>query len=70
MKKLYAITIRGNEKIWGIPVILDEKYLKDWEEDGIDICEIVHTIPEFVQWIGLTRIWCWLQDIGLIRLSA
>lgn len=66
--KLYSINVKGNEKEWSFQIIGRPEYLKDWEADGLDVSTIVNTIPDFVVWLGLTKLWCWLQDKGIIGL--
>lgn len=61
--KLMSITVKGNQKTWSFNFYADPKYLKEWREDGLEIDEIVNTIPEFVVNIGLTKVWVFFQDI-------
>jgi hypothetical protein len=61
-KKLYSITIRGKQKSWCFNTFIDERYLEEWREDGIVIEEIINIIPLWVQQMGLTKPWCFLQD--------
>jgi hypothetical protein len=62
----YAIIVKGRHKIWSFPVQIDPKYLDDYRGDGLIIDEVVNVIPERVQRWGLTRVWCWLQDRGIL----
>ena len=62
-KKLYAVYVRGRERHWKIPVLLDEKHIQEYLDDGLVVDEIVNTIPVWVVDLGLTRAWCFLQDI-------
>lgn len=63
MKKLCSITIKGKTKIWAFNAYLDTKYLEEWREDGIEIDEIENIIPVWIVDIGLTKLWCFIQDI-------
>jgi len=61
--KLMSIEIKGKHKSWSFPFYGDSKYLNEWREDGLKIDEIVNTIPEWVVDLGLTKVWCFFQDI-------
>lgn len=63
MKKLCSITIKGKTKTWSFNTFVDLKYLDEWREDGIEIDEIENVIPVWVVDMGLTHIWCFLQDV-------
>lgn len=68
MKEYYGIIVNGNNKKWGFDLYIDPKYVNDWIEDGIEIYKIENTIPEIINNMGLTRLWCWLQDHNFIPL--
>ncbi len=61
-KKLYGLAIKGKEHTWSFDVYVDSRYVEEWREDGIDIEEIVNTIPVWIVDLGLTRAWCFFQD--------
>jgi hypothetical protein len=63
MKKLLSIEVRGNTNEWSFNFYGDPKYLEEWREDGLEINEIVNTIPEWVVDMGLTRLWIFFQDL-------
>lgn len=63
MKKLLSLEVRGAEKDWSFEFYGDPKYLEDWREDGLEINEVMNTIPEWVADLGLTKIWCFFQDL-------
>jgi hypothetical protein len=63
MKKLCSLTIKGKTKTWSFNTFVDLKYLDEWREDGIEIDEIENVIPVWVVDMGLTHIWCFLQDV-------
>lgn len=69
MKRLYSITIHGKHKTWSHLVWANPEHVADWREDGIEVDEVVAVVPEWVNSIGLTRPWCWLQRVGLIPLE-
>ena len=57
------ITVRGREKRWGFMFDGDTRHLADWRADGLEIDEIINTIPEWVVDIGMLKPWCFMQDI-------
>jgi hypothetical protein len=62
MKQTLSITVRGREKTWAFNFKGDPKYLEEWEADGLEVYEVLNTIPEWAQRMGLTHIWCRGQD--------
>ena len=68
-KRLYSLTVRGKQHEWCFDVrVADPRYLKLWRDDGLEIDEIANTFPQWVEQLGLTKPWCWLQDVGIIPL--
>jgi hypothetical protein len=63
MKKVLGITIQGKTKQWNFQTVGDEKYLKEWQDDGIEIHEIINTVPEWVVMAGLDKIWYFFQNL-------
>lgn len=57
----YTITIRGKWKTWSFPVSGTPEYAAQWRADGLEIDELVHTIPARAVYMGLLRPWCALQ---------
>lgn len=68
MKRLCLLSVRGKRREWGFDVWVDDKHLEEWREDGLDIHPIVNNIPQWIPELGLTRVWCWLQDRGILPL--
>lgn len=62
-KKLMMITVRGKQSRWGFEFYGDQKYFKEWLDDGLDIVLVENVIPEWVANVGLVRAWCILQDL-------
>lgn len=62
-KKLLSISIKGKTKNWSFNFYGDSKYLDEWREDGLEIDEVVNTIPEWIVMLGLTKGWIFFQDI-------
>lgn len=63
MKKLMCIEVKGKHRKWSFNFYGDTKYLQEWREDGLEVNEIINTIPELIVDLGLTRIWVFFQDI-------
>lgn len=64
MRRLHNLTIRGKDKTWGFTINVDPKYLPEWRADGLEIDEIVNSVPMWVVELGIpVRLWCFFQDI-------
>ncbi len=57
------ICVQGDDNEWLFEVDGTLQDLNDWRDDGIECYVIENTIPEFIADIGLTKTWCFLQDI-------
>jgi len=64
--RLYGINVRGKKHDWVFTVPGKPEWVADWLADGLDADEVVNIIPLWAAALGLTRIWCWLQDRGFI----
>ena len=62
MKKTYSITVQGKTNKWSFDFTGNSKHINEWREDGLEIDEIVNTIPEWIVYIGLAGIWMFFQD--------
>lgn len=63
MKRPMCINVRGKDGTeYGFPTWGDPKYLDEWRAAGLDIHEVLNTIPEWAADLGLARIWCRVQD--------
>jgi hypothetical protein len=63
MKQTYSITVRGKHHTWGFHVEGEPEHAKDWEADGLEVYQVLNTIPVWVHRLGLTRPWCRAQDL-------
>jgi hypothetical protein len=68
MKKLYSITVRGKRDEWDFNFWSDD-YWDDWEKDGLKVCRVLHTYPDWIVDFHLTKIWDKLQDWYIIPLE-
>ena len=67
MTKLYSLAIRGRKKSWGFRIEADPRHVEDWRADGLELSEIVNTIPVWVVNLGLLRPYIILQDLFYMR---
>lgn len=63
MKQWMVIEVRGKNCQWSFHTKADPKYLPEWEADGLQIFILENSIPEWAVDLGLTRIWCRVQDV-------
>ena len=62
-QKLMSVTVRGNHLSWSFSFYGDPAHIKGWRADGLEVFEIENTIPVGVAGLGLTRAWCFVQDL-------
>lgn len=62
-RKLLVIHTRGRSKSWSFEFMGDPKYIEEWNADGLEVREVVNTIPAWIVDLGLVRPWCFLQDV-------
>lgn len=62
-RKLLSIDVRGKSKSWNFTFSGDPKYIAEWRADGLDVSEVCNIIPEWAVDLGLTRAWCFVQDV-------
>ena len=63
MKKNMSVTIRGKKSTWNVNGFMPDEQIEAMREDGIELSEVINTIPVWVVEIGLLRPWCFLEDI-------
>ena len=57
----YITVLRGRQHEWRCEV--SEAAVEDMRADGIEVFEVYNTIPAWVAGLGLTRVWCAVQDL-------
>ena len=62
MKGTCQIVVKGKRHTWCFNFKADPKRLAEWEEDGLEVYEVMNTIPEWAVNAGLTRVWVAAQD--------
>jgi len=67
MKKLLSVEVKGAEHNWSFNFYGDPKHLEDWREDGLEVNEIINTVPEWVVDCGLAKPWIFFQDVFNFR---
>ena len=67
MKAKYSIYVKGKSgKRFSFSFISDTECEQLWEDEGFEVDQVYNTIPLLVKRLGLTHIWVWLQDKGVI----
>jgi hypothetical protein len=67
MNKLMSVEVKGKTKLWSFEFYGDPKYLDEWREDGLEVNEIIYTVPVSVVNAGLAGVWMKAQDIFNFR---
>jgi hypothetical protein len=62
-KKRYALTVRGDRSTWSFEILARPQHVEDWRRDGLEVDELLNVIPAWAVDLGLTRIWCFVQDV-------
>ena len=62
-KKILTVLVKGTNKEWSFEFKGNPKHLPTWRDDGLEVYELVNSIPEWVANLGLTKPWCFFQDI-------
>lgn len=62
-KKLFSIEVKGKHHKWSFNFYGDTKDLETWRQDGLEINEVINSIPEWAVNMGLTRLWFFFQDL-------
>jgi hypothetical protein len=62
MRQTLSITVRGKRHTWAFNFKGDPADLAEYEADGLEVYEVMNTIPAWAQGVGLAHIWCAAQD--------
>jgi hypothetical protein len=65
--KRYSITVRGRRHLYNFDVYGRPEWVEGWRADGLEVEEIVNTVPESVAALGFTHLWIFFQDIFYFR---
>lgn len=66
MKK-YLIEVRGRRATWSIDFCASKAQIEDLRADGVEVYEVINTVPLWVADLGLTKVWCFLEDVFNFR---
>ena len=58
-----VLDIRGRRGEWGVTADMPMKQIEAMRADGIEVGILENTIPAWVVACGLTRPWCFVQDV-------
>lgn len=58
-----VLSIRGKQSEWGLTVPMKQGQIDAMRADGIEIGILANTVPFWIAECGLTRPWCFVQDI-------
>lgn len=61
------IIVRGKRHEWLFEVEGTDQDIADWRADGIDVAVVIYSIPVLIAELGLTRAWCFAQDVFNFR---
>ena len=67
MKKLLSIEVQGKTRKWSFNFYGNPQNLHLWREDGLEVNEVINSVPEWVHSLGLTKPWIFFQDIFNLR---
>ena len=62
-RTLMSVEVRGKSKTWCFNFYGDTRHLDEWRLDGLEVHVVENSIPAWVVGIGMTKPWCFLQDI-------
>ncbi|GAB2471774.1 hypothetical protein GCM10027082_24070 [Comamonas humi] len=62
MKTTISIVVKGKTKTYDFHFKGDPKYIPEWEEQGLEVAEVLNSIPEWAVRAGLLRPWIAVQD--------
>lgn len=63
-KKLHTLTVYDRHGVpFSFHANVDTKHVPEWQRRGIEIYPLLNTVPTWVAELGLTKPWCFMQDI-------
>jgi hypothetical protein len=63
LNKKLTVFIKGKEHEWQFEFMGNPEHLDEWREDGLEVYEVGNSIPKWVADSGLTKLYCFLQDL-------
>ena len=63
-KKLHTVTVYDKQGMpFSFHTYVETKYVAEWQQRGIEIYPLENVIPVWVVSLGLTKPWCFVQDV-------
>lgn len=63
-KILHSVEVRGKQSTWLIDTYITPQTAQDWSNDGLEVREVLNSIPTWYVDAGLpVRWWCFWQDV-------
>ena len=62
MMRRCELRIRGKSYDWAFRVRGTARDIHEWRGDGLQIDEVVNSVPSWVYFLGLAHVWCWVED--------
>jgi len=62
LRKRYSLTVRGRHHTWSFTIDAPPEHVADWRADGLEVDELLNTVPEWAVRAGLLRVWVFVQD--------
>ena len=64
MSILHSVTVRGKGHTWCVDTYITRENAEVWRQDGIEVSEILNTIPKWAVDAGIpVRWWFFWQDV-------
>ena len=65
--KLVSVEIRGKYKRWSINCYASNEEIETMREDGLEVDEIVNSVPLWAYNLHISRLYIFLQDVWNFR---
>lgn len=62
-KKRMQVVVMGRQGKWAFSFYGDPADLPTWQADGLEVMVVENTISLWAVECGLTRLWCFVQDV-------
>ena len=62
MKKALQIVVQGKTAAFAFSFQGDPKHIPEWTAQGLQVDEVVNSVPVWVVRVRLTRLWIAVQD--------
>jgi hypothetical protein len=62
MNQTLSVTVKGKRHTWAFNFKGDPQYIAEWTADGLEVVEVVNSVPAWAVRLGLLRSWVRVQD--------